>query len=119
MDFLSVVPPFVAVILAVVTKRVIISLFLSVLVGALIHAGGNPAVAVGTTFTWMKDVMREDTLEGSTTDLVMTPEEAGRKIAELTAPNTPYWDKSHPQHQIDVDEVLRLREHQFPDTLQG
>lgn len=57
MDILSVIPPFVAVLLAVVTKRVIISLFVSVLSGALIHAGGNPAVAVGTTFTWMKDVM--------------------------------------------------------------
>lgn len=57
MDILSVIPPFVAVLLAVVTKRVIISRFVSVLSGALIHAGGNPAVAVGTTFTWMKDVM--------------------------------------------------------------
>ncbi len=70
-------------------------------------------------FAGLADQLGEDTLEGSTTDLVMTPDEAGRKIAELTAPNTPYWDKSHPQHSIDVDEVLRLREHQFPDTLQG
>ena len=57
MDFLSIVPPIVAVILAVVTKRVVISLFVSIWIGALIFVGGNPATAVGTTFTWMKDVM--------------------------------------------------------------
>lgn len=57
MDFLSVIPPIVAVVLAIVTKRVLLSLFISIWVGGLIAAGGNPFAAVGITFTWMKDVM--------------------------------------------------------------
>jgi Na+/H+ antiporter NhaC len=57
MDFLSIVPPIVAVALAIATKRVLFSLFISVWVGGLIAAGGNPFTAVGMTFTWMKDVM--------------------------------------------------------------
>lgn len=57
MDFLSVVPPIVAVVLAILTKRVLFSLFISILVGGLIATGGNPFGAVGITFTWMKDVM--------------------------------------------------------------
>lgn len=57
MDFLSVIPPIVAVVLAIVTKRVLLSLFISIWVGGLIAAGGNPFAAVGVTFTWMKDVM--------------------------------------------------------------
>ncbi|PAV30859.1 sodium:proton antiporter [Virgibacillus profundi] len=57
MDFLSIVPPLVAVVLAIFTKRVLFSLFISIWVGGLIAAGGNPFEAVGLTFTWMKDVM--------------------------------------------------------------
>ncbi|MFC3039836.1 Na+/H+ antiporter NhaC family protein [Virgibacillus xinjiangensis] len=57
MDFLSVIPPIVAVVLAILTKRVLFSLFISIWVGGLIAAGGNPFAAVGLTFTWMKDVM--------------------------------------------------------------
>ncbi|GAB3056267.1 Na+/H+ antiporter NhaC family protein [Virgibacillus ainsalahensis] len=57
MDILSVVPPLVAVILAILTKRVLFSLFVSIWVGGLIAVGGNPFEAVGVTFTWIKDVM--------------------------------------------------------------
>lgn len=57
MDFLSVIPPIVAVVLAIVTKRVLLSLFISIWVGGLIVASGNPFAAVGVTFTWIKDVM--------------------------------------------------------------
>ncbi|WP_019376411.1 Na+/H+ antiporter NhaC family protein [Virgibacillus halodenitrificans] len=57
MDFLSVIPPIVAVVLAIFTKRVLFSLFISIWVGGLIFARGNPFEAVGVTFTWMKDVM--------------------------------------------------------------
>lgn len=60
MDFLSVVPPLVAVVLAIVTKRVLISLFISIWIGGLIAAGGNPFSAVELTFTWMKDVMVDE-----------------------------------------------------------
>ncbi|MBY7144335.1 Na+/H+ antiporter NhaC family protein [Virgibacillus sp. NKC19-3] len=57
MEILSIVPPLVAVVLAIVTKRVLISLFVSIWVGGFIAAGWNPFGAVGLTFTWMKDVM--------------------------------------------------------------
>ncbi|WP_099159767.1 Na+/H+ antiporter NhaC family protein [Virgibacillus ndiopensis] len=57
MDFLSVIPPIVAVVLAIITKRVLLSLFISIWVGGLIAAGGDPFEAVAVTFTWMKDVM--------------------------------------------------------------
>ncbi|SFE58146.1 Na+/H+ antiporter NhaC family protein [Alteribacillus iranensis] len=57
MDVLSIVPPLVAVVLAIVTRRVLLSLFLSIWVGGLIAANGNPFGAVAETFTWMKDVM--------------------------------------------------------------
>ncbi|WP_373893615.1 Na+/H+ antiporter NhaC family protein [Virgibacillus sp. CBA3643] len=57
MEVLSIVPPLVAVALAIMTKRVLISLFVSIWVGGLIAAGWNPFEAVGLTFTWMKDVM--------------------------------------------------------------
>lgn len=60
MEVLSIVPPLVAVALAIVTRRVIISLFISIWVGGIIYTGGNPFSAVGYTFTWMKDVMIDD-----------------------------------------------------------
>lgn len=45
--FLSVVPPLVAIGLALAFKDVVISLFLGVFTGALILAGGNPVTAFG------------------------------------------------------------------------
>ncbi|WP_085524341.1 Na+/H+ antiporter NhaC family protein [Tuberibacillus sp. Marseille-P3662] len=59
MAFLSIVPPIVAVLLAIMTKRVLLSLFISIWVGGLIAAGGNPFTAVANTFNWMKDVMTD------------------------------------------------------------
>src|SRR5690554_2054213 len=53
----SIVPPLVAVILAIITRKVVISLFFSIWVGGLIYSGGNPFAAVALSFTWMKDVM--------------------------------------------------------------
>jgi hypothetical protein len=70
-------------------------------------------------FAGLADQLGEDTLEGATTELVKTPEQAAREIAELTAPNSPYWDKNHPAHDTTVQDVLRLREHQFPEPQQG
>lgn len=55
--FLSIIPPIVAVGLAIWTKRVIFSLFVSIWVGGLIYTGGNPFGAIGASFDWMKDVM--------------------------------------------------------------
>ncbi len=47
---LSLLPPVIAIGLAIITRQVVISLFVGVFVGALIVAGGNPFVAVATTF---------------------------------------------------------------------
>lgn len=55
--FWSIVPPLVAVVLAMVTKRVLISLFVSIWVGGLIVTDGNPLSALAVTFDWIKDVM--------------------------------------------------------------
>ncbi|MFO7729712.1 MAG: Na+/H+ antiporter NhaC family protein [Spirochaetia bacterium] len=57
---LSIIPPIVAIALAIITRRVLISLFFSIWVGGLIFTGGDPFAAVGTTFDWMKDVMTDE-----------------------------------------------------------
>lgn len=56
----SIVPPLVAIFLAIISKKVVISLFVSIFIGGLIFNGGNPFAAVATTFTWMKDVMVDE-----------------------------------------------------------
>ncbi|MFA7396134.1 MAG: Na+/H+ antiporter NhaC family protein [Sphaerochaetaceae bacterium] len=53
----SIVPPLAAIILAIVSRKVVISLFVSVFIGGMIFSGGNPFAATAVTFTWMKDVM--------------------------------------------------------------
>ncbi len=58
--FLSVVPPLAAILLAIITRRVIVSLFFSIWVGGLIYSGGDPFAAIGLTFDWMKDVMTDE-----------------------------------------------------------
>lgn len=45
MGILSIIPPFLAIVLAVITKNVILSLYLGVFVGSLILTGGNPITA--------------------------------------------------------------------------
>ncbi|MGM0432051.1 MAG: Na+/H+ antiporter NhaC family protein [Spirochaetota bacterium] len=56
---LSIVPPLVAIALAIITRKVLISLFVSIWIGGLIFSGGNPFSAVGVTFDWMKEVMTD------------------------------------------------------------
>lgn len=53
----------------------------------------------------------EDQMVGEATEMVMTPDEAQRKIAEMMAPGTPYHDKMHPEHDFYVQEVGRLFEY--------
>lgn len=54
---LSIIPPIVAIALAIITRKVLISLFASIWIGGLIFTGGNPFGAVGVTFDWIRDVM--------------------------------------------------------------
>src|SRR5699024_1645551 len=60
MGWLSIVPPLIAIILAIVTRRVIVSLFISIWVGGSIYTNGNPFSGLAYAFTWMKDVMIDD-----------------------------------------------------------
>ncbi len=55
--WLSIVPPLVAIILALITKEVISSLIIGILTGALIYSYGNPIDMVMHTFTIMGDRM--------------------------------------------------------------
>ena len=42
----ALIPPVIAIVLALITKEVYSSLFLGIVIGALLYAGGNPIVAV-------------------------------------------------------------------------
>ena len=62
-------------------------------------------------FSNIASMIGEDNLAGDTTELIMTPEEASRQIAEMTRRDGPYWDRMHPEHETYIQEVLRLREY--------
>ena len=62
-------------------------------------------------FVGLANQMGEDTLEGETTDLIMTPDEARRELNQIIAKDTPYWDKTHPEHDYYTQKALELREH--------
>lgn len=51
----TIVPPLIAIILALVTKEVISSLIVGILAGALIYSKGNPIAMIVTTFQIMGD----------------------------------------------------------------
>src|SRR5699024_8213101 len=57
MEILSIVPPLVAIILAIVTRRVIISLFISIWVGGIIYSSGDLFTGLAYTFMWVMVVM--------------------------------------------------------------
>ena len=71
--------------------------------------GDHPDVV--RMFAALADQIGEDTIEGQTAELIMTPEEASRQIAEMTRRDGPYWDRMHPEHDTYIAEVLRLREY--------
>lgn len=48
--WLSLLPSLVAIVLAIATRRVVLSMFLGIFVGALVTNGGNPFSAVSDTF---------------------------------------------------------------------
>ena len=71
--------------------------------------GDHPDVV--RMFATLGEQIGEDKLVGEPTEMIMTPQEAQRQIDELTLPNSPYWDKTHPNKDRIVEEVLRLREY--------
>lgn len=48
-------PAVVAIILALITKKVYLSLFIGILAGALLYVGGNPLEAIGTIYNVMSE----------------------------------------------------------------
>jgi hypothetical protein len=71
--------------------------------------GDHPQVV--RMFAKLAEQIGEDKLLGETSELIMTPQEANMRIAEMTRRDSPYWDKLHPEHDTYVDEVLRLRDY--------
>ena len=53
------IPPVLTITLAFITKDVIVSLFLGIISGALIAAGGNPIVAILNLTDLMADVLSD------------------------------------------------------------
>ncbi|MBE6886645.1 MAG: Na+/H+ antiporter NhaC family protein [Ruminococcaceae bacterium] len=53
--FWAFAPAIVAIVLALLTKQVYVSLFLGILTGALMYTGGNPLQALGTLYTVMSE----------------------------------------------------------------
>ncbi len=53
--FWAFMPAIVAIVLALLTKQVYISLFLGIFTGALMYVGGNPLRALGTLYTVMSE----------------------------------------------------------------
>mgnify|MGYP000185620983 CR=1 FL=1 len=60
-------------------------------------------------FSSMAEMLGEDGLVGEPTDVVMSSQDARQLISEHMRPNTPYTIAGHPEHDMAVAEVLRLR----------
>lgn len=75
--------------------------------------GDNPEIIrmLANLGVYMQEKMGEDTLEGVKTSGAVTPDDAQAKLRELTAPNTPYWDARHPEHQWYISEAMKWREY--------
>mgnify|MGYP003131581982 CR=1 FL=1 len=61
-------------------------------------------------FASLAERIAEDNVEGKAQDAIMTPVEANRELAELQAKDSPYWDKTHPQHESFVQRAQQLFE---------
>ena len=70
--------------------------------------GDHPSII--KAFATLSEKMGEDQFVNPSGPVYMTPTQIDKQIGELTAPGSAYWEKSHPNHQIAVDEVLALRE---------
>ena len=70
--------------------------------------GDNPAII--KAFANLAEKMGEDQFVTASGPTYLTPKQIDKQIGELTAPNSAYWDKQHPNHSQAVEEVLALRE---------
>jgi hypothetical protein len=61
-------------------------------------------------FSEMADKLSEDPIIQGDGTSYMTARDIEKEITDLTQEGSPYWSKTHPNHQKSVDEVLKLRE---------
>ncbi len=66
--------------------------------------------AIIKMFIGIADKMGEDVIRADGDGSFLSPIEIDKQIAELTQPNMPYWNKTHPDHDKAVAQVLELRE---------
>ncbi len=67
-------------------------------------------LSVIKAFSNLADKLSEDEIiKGDGADY-MTAKEIEKEIADLTQDGSPYWNKTHPNHQKNIQEVLKLRE---------
>jgi hypothetical protein len=59
---------------------------------------------------YVADQISEDGLAGRDSRPGLTDEDLQSRLSEMTAKNSPYWEKMHPDHERIVGEVLRIRE---------
>jgi hypothetical protein len=61
-------------------------------------------------FSDLAEKLSEDEVVKGDSSSYMTANEIEKEIASLTEEGSPYWTKTHPNHQKAVQEVLKLRE---------
>lgn len=73
--------------------------------------GDNPAVIqmLANMAEFMSERMGEDSFSGRESAPGMNQADVAQKLSQITAPNSPYWDRQHPEHDNYVNEALRLR----------
>ena len=62
---------------------------------------------------YVAEQISEDGLAGRDSRPGLTDEDLQSRMSEMTAKNSPYWEKHHPEHDRVVNEVLRLREQMY------
>ena len=70
--------------------------------------GDNSTVV--KAFANLASKLSEDTIVKGDSPSYMTTPEIEKQIATLTQPNSPYWNKQHPNHAQAVKEVYELNE---------
>jgi hypothetical protein len=59
---------------------------------------------------YVAEQISEDGLAGRDSRPGLSDEDLQSRMSEMTAKNSPYWERMHPDHDRVVNEVLRLRE---------
>jgi len=67
-------------------------------------------LSVIKAFSSLADKLSEDEIIKGDGSSYMTAKEIEKEIDDLTQEGSPYWNKTHPNHQKNIQEVLKLRE---------